>query len=99
MSVNGDIITLLSKKCVWQIIRELRDTRCGILNITALVHRLNTNYEYVVNCIKLLEKYGIVECVKVGRLKLVKLNTDNETCKLMIAIMDTISSSRRIATT
>jgi len=98
-SVGNEILSLLSKRCVWQIINELRETRCGILNITALVNRLNANYEYVVNCVKLLERYGIVESVKVGRLRLVKLNTNNETCRLMIAVMDAISSSRRIATT
>jgi len=88
------LVPVLSRKCVWNIVRVLLQTRNNMINITALVNALRTNYDYVMKCLTLMEKYGIVEMAKIGRLRLVKLNTSSGIVNKMVELLESnISSS------
>ncbi len=87
-----EILKVLSKRCVWNIVRVLNSTNSKMINITALVSMLKANYDYVMKCLELMRRYGMVEMAKIGRLRLVKLNTDNELVSKMISLLSTSSS-------
>ncbi len=93
---ESELIPVLSKKCVWNIVRVLLRSRSNIVNITALVNALRANYDYVAKCLRIMEKYGMIETAKIGRLRLVKLNTDNDIVAKMIELLSndkSVSSS------
>ncbi len=86
------IFEVLSRRCVWSIVKVLHESNCKIMNITALVNRLNSNHGYVSKCLELMEKLGMVDVAKIGRLKLVRLNTDNVLVKQMIKLIESSNS-------
>jgi len=90
---RADLVNVLSKRCVWNIVRILSSSKSNMMNITALVASLRANYDYVMKCLNLMMKFGMVEVAKIGRLRLVKLNTDNEIVAKMIAILGNATSS------
>ncbi|NPA97274.1 MAG: hypothetical protein GXO32_06705 [Crenarchaeota archaeon] len=81
------ILDVVSRRCVWNIVKVLGSTKSKMMNITALVSALRANYDYVMKCLNIMESYGMVEIAKIGRLRLVKLNTSNELVAKMISLL------------
>ncbi|MEM0026774.1 MAG: hypothetical protein QXT53_03100 [Ignisphaera sp.] len=80
-------IDILGKPCVWNIIAILSITDAKTINITSLISKLNSNYNYVMRCIELMKSFDMVNEIKMGRVRLIKLNEDNEYVKTILNIL------------
>ncbi|MFN3805323.1 MAG: ArsR/SmtB family transcription factor [Pyrobaculum sp.] len=60
----------------------------GELNLTALAKRLRANYSELKNHIQELARYGIVEEIRFGRSRIVKLKKEEHIVKLVQALME-----------
>ncbi len=87
------MLEVLGKKCSWSIIYALMKSRSGMLNITALVNMVGSNYNAVSSCIEDLEEVGIIEVLKLGRLKIVKLNERNPVVQAMKNLLMVVMNS------
>lgn len=80
-------IDVLGKSCIWSIVAHLNSLDEKTINITSLIAKLNSNYSYVVKCIDLMKSLDMVQEIRMGRVRLIKLNTDNEYVKAIINIL------------
>jgi len=88
-----ETLKLLSNRCVWLILAVLKNRRSGMINITALVNKLNSNYRTVNKCIEYMKGLGLIEDYRIGRLRLIKANEQSELLKRMLELIDTIEFS------
>ncbi len=89
---NNEFKRVFRKSCIWSIINILNDTEEKIINITALISKLNSNYSAVSKCIEDMKFLGIVEEIHIGRLRLIKLKENNRLTKLIIDIIRSFDS-------
>ena len=80
-------IDVLGRPCVWNIIAILSTIDAKTINITSLISKLNSNYSYVVRCIELMKSFDMVNEIKMGRVRLIKLNEDNEYVKTILNVL------------
>ncbi len=88
-----EALKLLSNRCVWLILAVLKNRRSGMINITALINKLNSNYRTVNKCIEYMKRLGLVEDYRIGRLRLIKVNEQSELLKRMLELIDTVDLS------
>jgi len=81
-------IDVLGKSCIWSIIAHLNYVDNKTINITSLVNKLNSNYNYIMKCVELMKSLNMVQEIRMGRVRLIKLNTDNEYVKAIINILN-----------
>ena len=67
----------------------LVESESKAINITALVSKLNSNYNTVMRCLNYMKKLQIIEEEVIGRLRLIKLS-DNELTKQMLKLTEKI---------
>lgn len=79
----------IGKPCIWSIVSILMETENKTINITALVSKLNSNYDTVTKCINHMKNLNLVEEIRIGRLKLIKL-LDNDLTQLMINVIEIV---------
>jgi len=89
---NIELKKIFRKPCIWSIINILNNTEDKIINITALISKLNSNYSAVSRCIEDMKMLGIIEEIHIGRLRLIKLKEDNKLVKLMTDIIKSFDS-------
>ncbi len=89
---DSDFKRIFRKPCIWSIINILNSTEEKIINITALISKLNSNYSAVSKCIEDMKFLGIVEEIHIGRLRLIKLKENNRLTKLIIDIIRSFDS-------
>ncbi|HIP56586.1 MAG TPA: hypothetical protein EYH02_00735 [Ignisphaera aggregans] len=87
-SQRMEVLKLLSSRCTWLILAILKERKSGMINITALVNKLNSNYRTVNKCIEHMKKLGLVEDYKIGRLRLIKVNENSELLKRMFELLE-----------
>jgi len=89
---NNELKKIFRKPCIWSIINILNSTEDKIINITALISKLNSNYSAVSKCIEDMKILGIIEEIHIGRLRLIKLKENNKLTKLMTDIIKSFDS-------
>jgi len=82
-------IEIFGKPCIWSILAYLSNLDEKTINITALIRELNSNYGYISKCIELMKSLGMIEEVKLGRVRLIKLNMENNYVKTMLTLLNT----------
>lgn len=80
-------IDVLGKPCVWSIIAILSTIDTKTINITSLISKLNSNYNYVARCIESMKSFDMVNEIRMGRVRLIKLNENNEYVKTILSIL------------
>ncbi len=86
-SSSISVYELFKRKCVWKIITVLLDSPACILNISALISRTGLSHSTMTRCLDIMKKFDIVEVSTIGRLKLVRLNVDNELVKIFMQLL------------
>ncbi|MDK6028272.1 hypothetical protein QPL79_02695 [Ignisphaera sp. 4213-co] len=71
-------IDVFGKPCIWNIIALLSSIDSKTINITSLVSKLNSNYNHIMKCIELMKSFDMVREIRMGRVRLIKLNDKNE---------------------
>jgi len=89
-----EMLKLLSSRCTWFILAILKERKSGMINITALVNKLNSNYRTVNKCIEHMKKLGLIEDYKIGRLRLIKINEKSELLKRMFELLELSTLSK-----
>ncbi|MEL9939897.1 MAG: hypothetical protein QW632_01745 [Ignisphaera sp.] len=80
-------IDVFGRPCVWNIIAILSTIDAKTINITSLISKLNSNYSYVVRCVELMKSFDMITEIKMGRVRLIKLNEDNEYVKTILNVL------------
>ncbi|MCS7111789.1 MAG: hypothetical protein RMI45_01915 [Ignisphaera sp.] len=83
---------IIGKPCVWAIVALLSSTKDKTLNITSIVSNLNSNYSTITRCIEYMRIFDIVHEVRLGRLRLIQLNCNNEVVKAMLDILNNVTT-------
>lgn len=78
---------------MWAIIALLNSTKDKTLNITSLISNLNSNYSTIIRCIEYMRAFGMIQEIRLGRIRLIQLNCDNEVVKAMIDLLNNIKIS------
>ncbi|MCI4436000.1 MAG: hypothetical protein JHC33_04215 [Ignisphaera sp.] len=81
-------IEIFGKPCIWSILAYLSHLDEKTINITALIRELNSNYGYISKCIELMKSLGMIEEIKFGRVRLIKLNMENDYVKNMLMLLN-----------
>ena len=80
-------IDVLGRPCIWNIVAHLNSLDDKTINITSLITKLNSNYNHIIKCVELMKSLDMIQEVRVGRVRLIKLNVDNEFVKAIIDIL------------
>jgi len=89
-------VSIVGKPCIWSVLSVLIESENNTLNITALISKLNSNYITISKCIDHMKKLQLIEEIKIGKLRLIKL-ADNNMTKLMINIIKSLNELSTIS--
>ncbi|RLG77505.1 MAG: ArsR family transcriptional regulator [Thermoprotei archaeon] len=81
--------SLLSRPCFWKIVKVL--VQKGEVNLSYLLHETMLNYNILKRCLEDMERVGIVNTLRIGRLKIIGLNWNNKltpTLYDLVRVMD-----------
>ncbi len=89
-------VSIVGKPCIWAVLSVLIETENNTLNITALISKLNSNYTTISKCIDHMKRLQLIEEIKIGKLRLIRL-TNNDMAKLMINIIKSLDELSTIS--
>lgn len=86
---------LLTSFCRQKILKEL--SKVKEINIMGLARNINSNYIEVNRNVKILEKAGVVVEQRVGRMRIIRLNSENPKTKLLLQVLKILSTQPKAA--
>lgn len=86
-----DRLKALGKPCIWRIVALLDSSDDKIMNISSIVASLNSNYARTLRCVEEMKLLELIEEIRIGRLRLLKLK-DTPLTNAMINIIRGASS-------
>jgi DNA-binding transcriptional ArsR family regulator len=88
---------LLTSSCRQKILKEL--SRCKKIHIMGLVRKINSTYIEVNRNVKMLEGEGIVTDQRVGRMRMIRLNSENPKTVLLLQALKILNTQTKGADT
>lgn len=83
---------IIGKPCVWAIAALLNSTKDKTLNITSIISNLNSNYSTIIKCIEYMRALNMIHEIKLGRIRLIQLNCNNEVVRAMLNILNSVKT-------
>ncbi len=83
---------IIGKPCMWAITALLNSTKDKTLNITSIVSNLNSNYSTVIRCIEYMRSLNMIREIRLGRIRLIQLNCNNEVVRAMLNILNNVGA-------
>jgi predicted transcriptional regulator len=89
-----DLEMLMASSCRRRILRVL--SRTGRINVMTLVRMVNSTYNQVNSNLHILQKEGIVFDEHFGRIRVIRLNSENQRTLLLLHVLKTLNTSNHI---
>ena len=86
--------SLLSRPCFWKIMRVL--VQEGEVNLSHLLHETMLNYNILKKCLEDMERVGVVNTLRIGRLKIIGLNWSNKLTPTLYDLVRAIDESLKV---